>query len=257
MDKTPSQIFAEQLLSYQLKHAEAEARKSPEQKADEKRHNDALKLAAQQEKAEKESKKLTQLYSNWCKRDTWLVYEQAVYLADGRDPAAFNLVGSNNTQIWELTKSCGGHSLSLVNPKDKPSQWMVSPREWARWLKEKGYSVPVELTAILFPEQPIVTSKQKIAPAQESREKKKRDRLKALKAFVSDVEERARKSRVEFVKVAISVTKGDFLDVFYSQYPQYEKISLTTFEHDIAEIGLKFKSGSKSNKNNQLSKLFT
>lgn len=255
-NKTPTDIILEHFESSRRKQAELEARKSPEQKALEKRQAEEKRQAQLKTKAEKTSKKLTQLYSTWCKRDTWLVYKEALYLFVGQDPAETTVFDFINNGIWELARSCAGHSLNLANPKDKDTLWRVTPAEWARWLKEKGYAVPAELTAILSPITPIVTPEQKIAPAQQAREKKKRDRIQALKAFVIEIGERARKNKIEFDKQSIPVTKGDFLKVFHSQYPQIEEISLSTFDHDIAEIGLKFKPGTKPNKNNILVELF-
>lgn len=179
-----------------------------------------------------------------------------MHLLAERDPAKVMLLESINVDIWDLAKSCAGHSLKLVNPQDKHSLWRVTPSEWARWLKEKGCEVPSELVSILFPVSPVVTPEQKIAPAQQAREKKKRDRLKALRAFVNDIGERARKSNIEFDKESIPVTKEDFLKVFHSQYTQIKKTSMPTFNNDISDIGLKFKRGTNSSNNNMLTKLF-
>jgi hypothetical protein len=257
MDKTPVEILLEQIETLRRHHAEVEAKKSPAQKAAEKLQFETQRQAALKAKAEKNHQRLTRLFSEWCKRDTWLIESQAMHLLTGIDPSDATIFDAVDEKLWELVKSCAGHSLTITNRADKPNKWLVKPQEWVRWLNEKGYAVPTELTSILFPVTKEITPQLKIAPAQEAREKKKRDRLKALKAFVSDIGERTRKQGIEFDRQSIPVTKADFLKVFHSQHPQIDKISRATFDHDIAEIGLKFKHGTKSNKNNVLARVFS
>lgn len=256
MDKSSVELLLEQIETLRLHHAKLEARKSPAQKAAEKLQAESLRQAALKAKAAESHQRLIHLFSEWCKRDTWLIGSQAMHLLAGRDPSEVTIFDFIDEKLLGLVRSCAGHSLTVTNPADKPNKWLVKPREWVRWLNEKGYTVPAELTTILFPVSQEITPKQKIAPAQGAREKKKRDRLKALKAFVSDIGERTRKQGIEFDLQSIPVTKADFLKVFHSQYPQIDKISGATFDHDIAEIGLKFKHGTKSNKNNVLVQVF-
>jgi len=256
MEKTSVELLLEQIETLRLRHTEIEAKKSPAQKAAERLQFETQRQAALKAKAEKNHQRLISLFSEWCKRDTWLIESQALHLSAGTDPSDATIFDAIDEKLWELVKSCVGHSLSITNPTEKPSKWVVKPREWVRWLNEKGYPVPPELTSILFPATKEITPQLKIAPAQEAREKKKRDRLKALKGFVSDIGERTRKQGIVFDLKSIPVTKADFLRVFHTQYPQIDKISGATFDHDIAEIGLKFKHGTKSNKNNVLVQVF-
>lgn len=53
------------------------------------------------------------------------------------------------------------------------------------------------------------------------------------------------------------MTKSDFLKALGSQNPDYKKISMSSFDRDIADIGLKFKSGTKINKNNILKQILS
>lgn len=254
--KTTTASFIEQLELLQKVHAEARARITPEQRAEEQRQLEARRQAIAHKKAESHHRKLTELYGIWCKRDTWLIESQAMHLLAEREPTEITIFDGIDQELLALVKSCAGHSLQVINPAEKPGRWLVKPPEWVRWLKEKGYSVPKELTNILFPKPQEVTPQQKIAPAQDARERKKRDRQKALKAFMIDITDRARLKSITVDIQSIPVTKADFLQVFYRQYPQIDKISPTTFDHDIADIGIKFKHGTKSNKNNILMQLF-
>ena len=96
----------------------------------------------------------------------------------------------------------------------------------------------------------------KTSRATQSREKKKRDKILALKKFVADAGERARKTQVRWDDHAIPVTKEEFLKVFHRQYPRIERFSLDSFSTYLREIGIKFKHGVKPKLNNVLDQLF-
>lgn len=229
-----------------------EALKSPTQKAAEKQVLDLSREKQLQEKALKERQRKIALFSKWCKRDTWLIQSEALFLTMGCDPSQVTLFDRPTQEIAELVESCVGISLSVINPNDSKNKWRVTPSEWVRWVKYKGYPVPPELIDILFPSQP---SKPSIAKAQTSREQKKRDRQRFLNTFAFNIEQRAKEKNIAWDNKSIPVTKAEFLDVFYSQYPQIGKISDTTFAHDIAKIGLKFQAGTKCNPNNKLAQI--
>lgn len=229
-----------------------ESLKSPEQKA---RDRAAAEIAAtkrQQDKNLKEHERKTELYARWCKRDTWVIESEALFLLMGRDPKEVSYLDTPPKEVAELIESCAGVSLKVCNPTESKSKWRVRPQDWVQWVTAKGYAVPKELTSLLFPAAP---RKPSIAKAQESREQKKRDRQRYLKTFTFHVAQRAQSKGLVWDGTSISVTKAEFLDAFYAQYPQIGKISNATFDHDIAEIGLKFKAGTKTNPDNVLAKI--
>ena len=234
-------------------NAQNEGRKSPEQKARERQESALAQARRQQEKAAKESQRKRELYSKWCKRDTWRI-DEALHLLMGRDPQDATIFDDFGKELIELIESCVGYSLTVISPKESRKQWRVVPTEWVRWAKQKDLPVPEELTDLLFPQLP---NKPGIAKAQETREQKKRERQRFLKSFAFSIESKAREKNIPWESKAIPVTKDEFLDFFYSQYPQIGRISKFTFDHDIAEIGLKFKAGTKTNPNNPLVKILT
>lgn len=138
---------------------ENEARKNPEQRAREQAEG-TLQWAREREtkartKAEKEQLRLNELFSRWCKRDTWLIHDQAIALVRGHEPDTALSLGFTNKSLWELARSCAGHSLRVVNVNETPNLWRVEPREWVRWLREKGQAVPQELVNIVLPKRPV------------------------------------------------------------------------------------------------------
>jgi hypothetical protein len=207
-------------------------------------------------KKQKEQARLLELYSTWCIRDTWLIYSEAVPLSVGIAPRDMMVFDYLNPNPWELARNCGGHSLSVTNLPEKPERWRVEPREWVRWLMEKRQPVPRELIDVVLPKPNQAEPQKRTIRATMSREEKKRDRIKALKAFIDDVGQRARSKGVDWDLQSIPVTKAEFLVVFYQQYPQIEEISEDSFDRDIAEIGLRFKPGIKRNVNNMLAVLY-
>jgi hypothetical protein len=255
---TPSLLEIATLMmhEYSTTQAAKEASKSPEQQA---REAEQLRLKAHtnaQEKAKKEHTKLNNLFKDWLKRDTWLVLDEAMLLIKAEKPEDDTIFNLKDERLWTLVQSCAGYSLQLLNLEGKPKQWRVKPFEWVRWLKEKEQYVHPQLVELLYPKTDIKPTL-RTARAIQSREIHKRERQKAIKAFAIEAEKRARKNNIDWSNEAIPVTKVDFLRVLGYVNPVYKKITKGTFDNDIAEIGLKFKRGTKSNKNNVLKVLFS
>ncbi|SEL56963.1 hypothetical protein [Nitrosovibrio tenuis] len=246
---------------YTRLNQENEARKSAEQRAKEQAEN-TLRWAREREnkaqaKTEKERLRLKALFSQWCKRDTWLLHDEAIPLVKGYEPTTASLlVGFDNKSLGELAQSCAGHSLKVVNLNERQNLWRVEPREWARWLTEKGQAVPQELIDILLPKPNNAEPEKKTTRATQTRERKKRDKIVALKKFLADAGERARNAGLDWDEQAIPVTKDEFLEVFCRQYPKTEQIGADSFDRYIKEIGIKFKHGVKHKLNNMLFQLF-
>jgi hypothetical protein len=239
---------------------ENEARKSLEQREREASEN-MRRWAHEREdksraKTEKEFIRLTKLFDHWCKRDTWLIHDQAIALIKGCGPDTALPSGFARDGLWELVESCAGHSLKVVNINERANQWRVEPREWARWLKEKGYSVPQELINIVLPQPNQAEPEKKTSRATQTRERKKRDKITSLKKFLADAGERARNAGLVWDEQTIPVTKDEFLAVFFRQYPKIDKFSSDSFDKYINEIGVKFKHGVKPMLNNMLDRLF-
>jgi len=241
---------------YSIAKTANESRKSPEQRAQEAKQAQLSAKEFALEKAKKEQTKRDILLRSWIKRDTWLIYDEALPLTKAVKPDYETLFSPRDSDLWELVQSCAGHSLTLVNKEANPKQWLVEPFEWVRWLKEKGQHVHPQLVELLYPRTEIQPAL-KTAKAIQSREIKKRDRQKAIRTFALEAETRARKNNIVWNKEEIPVTKSDFLKVFGILNPAYKKINMATFDRDIADIGLKFKRGTKSNKNNVLKSIFS
>jgi hypothetical protein len=239
---------------------ENEARKGAEQRRRENAENTQRRTREREEKArvkvEKEHIQLTELFAKWCKCDTWLIYDQAIALTQGREPDTALLLGFAHNSLWGFVQSCAGHSFKVVNIKESPNQWRVEPREWARWLKEKAQAVPQELINIVLPKPNQAEPEKKASRATQTRERKKRDKIVALKKFLAEVGERARAAGLLWNEQAIPVTKDEFLAVFHCQFPKIVQIGADSFDKYIKEIGVKFKHGVKPKSNNMLSQLF-
>lgn len=229
-----------------------ESLKSPEQKAREMEASRLAQIKYKREKALKESQRRTTLFISWCKRDTWLIEPEALHLLMCKDPGEVNFLEGPTRELASFLEGCAGHSLQVVNLKDSKSKWRVKPVDWVTWAKSKGHPIPTELADVLFP-KPVISPS--ITKATERREQKKRDRQRYLKTFAFQIAERAREKGFAWDASSIPVTKSEFLDAFYLQYPQVAEISMTTFDHDIAEIKLKFKPGTKTNPDNVLAKI--
>jgi anion-transporting ArsA/GET3 family ATPase len=246
-------IFATE---YTAVNSANEARKSPEQLALDAQQASLRNKAFALERVKKAQIKSEALIRNWIKRDTWLVYDEALPLTKAEVPDEATLFNPRDSELWALTQSCAGHSLQLINLDANPKQWRVKPFEWVRWLKEKEQYIHLQLIELIYPKTTIQPTSQ-TAKATQSREITKRDRQKAIKAFALTADELARKNGIEWNSEAIPVTKTDFIQVFGAIYTAHKKVTLDTFDRDIAEIGLKFKRGTKSNKNNVLKQLFS
>lgn len=166
---------------------ENEAWKSHEQRAREDAEKTRRWAREREEKAqaktEKEHLRLNGLFLRWCKRDTWLIHDEAIALAKSREPNTNLLLDVTDNGLWELVQSCAGHSLKVVNIAEKPHRWRVEPREWARWLKEKGQAVPQELINIILPKPYQAEPEKKTSRATQTREKKCATRLQRLRNF--------------------------------------------------------------------------
>lgn len=102
-----------------------EARKTPEQRAHEAEQS---RLRVQASKIVKDNKKRVEndsLFKSWIKRDTWLVYDEALPLTKANKPEPETLFNSVDADLWALVQSCAGHSLALINKEAKPKQWRV------------------------------------------------------------------------------------------------------------------------------------
>jgi hypothetical protein len=252
--------FAELGQIYTRLNQENEARKSTKQRAREDAENRQRWALERENKAraktEKEHIRLRELFARWCKRDTWLIHYEAIALAKGWEPNTNLLLDVTDKGLLELVQSCAGHSLKVVNIAEKPARWRVEPREWVRWLKEKDQALPQELIDIILPKPNEAEPGKKTSRATLGRERKKRDKIVALKRFLADAGERARSAGLVWNEQAIPVTKDEFLAVFYRQYPKIEQIGADSFDGYIKEIGIKFKHGVKPKLNNMLSQLF-
>lgn len=253
-DKTLNFLNAihEELRKHQERQAQTRARMTPAQLADERKQIQARQIA----KEEKENAKLDSFFKLWLKRDTWLMYDEAMPLTKAEKPEEETIFNLRDEKLWSLIQSCAGHSLQLINPEAKPKQWRVKPSEWVHWLKLKEQFIHPQLEALIYPKTNIQPTL-KTAKAIQSREIIKRDRQKAIKTFAEEIEMRAQKLHIDWKREEIPVTKADFLEVLGKLSPAYNKISMDTFDRDIADIGLSFKRGTKSNKNNVLKTIFS
>lgn len=237
-------------------NAENEARKSPEQRAQEAKQAAIRAEANAIEKTKKEQIRCAELLKIWIKRDTWLIYDEAMPLTKAEKPEEETMFNLRDEKLWALIQSCAGHSLQIINLDAKPKQWRVKPFEWVKWLKLKEQFIHPQLEVLMYPKTNI-QSTLKTAKAIQSREIIKRDRQKAIKTFAEEIETRAQKLHIDWKREEIPVTKADFLEVLGKLNPAYKKISMDTFDRDIADIGLSFKRGTKSNKNNVLKTIFS
>ena len=252
-DKTLQFLKAmhEGLSKLQEQQAQIRARMTPEQLAEERRQIQVRQIA----KEEKEKAKLNEFFKSWLKRDAWLIYDEAMPLTKAEKPEEETILNLRDGKLWSLVQSCAGHSLQIINLDAKPKQWRVKPFEWVSWLKLKEQYIHPQLEALIYPQTSIQPTL-KTAKAIQSREIKKRDRQKAIKVFATEAETLAKKQNIDWSNEAIPVTKSDFLEVLAKVNPAYKKISIDTFDRDIADIGLKFKRGTKSSKNNVLKEIF-
>ncbi len=235
--------------------AERQASKTPQQRAEEAQRwaeNDRLNKI---NKLKKKNEELDILYRPWLKLDTWLIYDEAMPLLKGEKPEEDSIWFTKDPILWKTVGSCAGHSLSVINLGEDSKKWRVKPSEWIRWLIEKGYQVPNQLLCLL-PKSVATKSNAKTYAANLSKDLKKKERLKALKIFMADIGERTRKANLNWDPQKISVTKKEFLAVFFKQHPQIGVIGLETFSNDITHIGVKFASGTKTNKNNVLNMIY-
>lgn len=254
-DQAPINLFLNALEEFTKERKEAEARKSPEQRALEARQAELRTQALKREKINKEHSRCDALFNEWIKRDTWLIYDEAMPLTKGEKPESETILNLRDNKLWDLVQACANHSLKVINFEKKPEQWRVNPYEWVRWLKEKDCKVHQQLANLVYPKTNIPPTI-KTAKANNSRELIKAHRLKALRAFSSQVEELSRKANITWDMQAIPVTKKEFLEVFHKLNPAIKKISEDSFDRDIAEIGIKFQRGIKSSKNNKLKLIF-
>lgn len=243
------------VLEMAKKSEEIEARKSPEQRAREAEQSRQRAEAYALEKVKKEQSRCDALFRLWLKRDTWLIYDEAMPLTKAEKPDTETIFNLRDENLWVLVQSCAGHSLQIINLDEKPNKWRVVPFEWVRWLKLKEQVVHPQLEELLYPNNTALPSF-KTTKAIQTRETIKRDRQKAIKDFALKAEELAIKNHQQWNRHAIPVTKLDFLKVFGALNPAYKKINMATFDRDIVDIGLKFKRGTSSNKNNMLNALF-
>lgn len=253
--KTGLEVLGMMLEEFQKAKIASEARKTPAQLAIEKEQAALRSIELQKERELKEKKFISTLYDLWLKRDTWLVFDEATYLSAGKKPQE-STIFDTNTESYNFIKSCAGHSLEVLNIHEKPNLWRVKPFEWVRWLKEKQQTVHPELLRLLYPTSNAEPTA-KTTKASNSRSREKVMRQKAIKQFALDASEKARKLNIPWNSQEIAVTKLDFIKVFSKEYPDFKNISGDTFDRDIADIGLKFKSGTKSNKNNALKDIFS
>jgi len=210
----------------------------------------------------REKQKREALYATWCQRDTWVLKTEALPLAFGKAPSGDDLVSwllsSKERALYDLAVSCVGHSLTIVNKDAKQDEWRVTPLNWLRWLQEKKQPVDAVLVNALRSKLPDSASDEpKTKQANIARGKGKKDRLERLHRFVTVMDERAREANLGWDHREIPVTKKEFLDVFYRFNPQVKHFGLASFEHDFKTLGVKFKNGVKTNKNNVLKLMFS
>lgn len=235
---------------YSKANAANEARKSPAQIAHDEELAAQKNIQFQKERALKKANIISTLFKDWIKRDTWLIFDEAVFLRMGKPPQEPTFFDSK-TELHALAISCAGDSLKVLNLKEKPNLWRIQPFEWVCWLKQKNEYIHPQLVEMLFPKEDLKPNI-KTAKAIQSRETHKRDRQKALKAFAEQTENLARNKNIAWDSRAIPVTKLDFLAVFSKLNPVFKKITVGMLDNDNKVIGLSFKRGTKSNKNNIL-----
>lgn len=255
-DKIPFVEFIKAIGELNEKLREIESKKTPEQRAKEALQSQITQQAFRENKIKKEQARCDGLFTEWIKRDTWLIYDEAIPLITAEKPDVETVLNPRDSKLWALVLSCANHSLKVINfVEGKPKHWRIKPFEWVRWLKEKEWAVHPQLLNMIYPKIDLSPTI-KTTKAINSRELIKAHRLKAIKIFCNQITELSRKANVDWNEQAIPVTKKEFLEAFHKLNPAIKKISADSFDRDIAEIGIKFQRGIKSNKNNKLKLIF-
>jgi len=203
------------------------------------------------------------LYATWCQRDTWVLTTEALPLAFGEAPSGEDLItwfSGKEQALYDLAVSCVGHSLTIVNKDANQNEWRGTPLNWLKWLQEKRQPAEPESADALqsrLPGPSADVAEPKTKQANLARGAGKKERLDRLELFIAAMEEQARKAKLGWDRSKIPVTKKEFLDVFYRFNPQVKHFGLASFEHDFKILGVKFKSGVKTNKNNVLKLIFS
>lgn len=96
----------------------------------------------------------------------------------------------------------------------------------------------------------------KTARATHKKQNIKADRLKALEAFLNEMDRRAKAADRCWTRSNIPITKRDFCSVFKRKNPNFKETSNRTISNDLGQFGVHFDRGTKHKKNNALESIF-
>jgi hypothetical protein len=256
------EAFADAARQLHEKESARRAAMTPSQRAAEDGVRNRAEASKQAAKAEKERQRLQGLCKEWWSHDTWDVDSEAIPLALGLDPkTALPFLPPMADRIRELVKRADGPFLTLYPATSIFGGKRVRPAEFVRFLVEKGEQVPDPMRALVTPQGETAARGQdatgvpklRTAAANATREEQKRDRKKALQEFKAETDRRAKKRGQNIDWSALSVTKKDFLAVFFHANPGLAKrFGRSSFNNDFGELGIKFRRGVKHKLNNML-----
>lgn len=223
----------------------------------------ALKqLQAFNEKLQQQSKWIDQsnhpelpaIMDEYAKRDFWVLRE-ALNLLRGYHP---HRNGWGESGDLERAKSCvgPGGSLSVINLQAPVRKWQVKPKDFIKWAEEKGLPLyPAMKHVMTSPAHLSKPIKQtRTSQANQTRQSEKKARLENLEWMRNEIDSRTVERNWD--SSSIPATKDDFHIVFFSVFPNRDKVKVDTLACDLPKIGIKFQPGRKVSKNNLLAKLF-
>jgi hypothetical protein len=152
------------------------------------------------------------------KRDFWLLSEGLNLLYQSHP---HNTSPSGGCYTYRaLAEHCigPGGSLAVVNPEASFRKMKIRPTELFEWARYK--------------------------------------RLRQLRTFINDIEQRLKAANRNWDCTCLPVTKHDFAEMFFKHYPDVKKVAVATLADDLRQFGVKFRQGTSHTKNNVLNKLF-
>jgi len=186
------------------------------------------------------------------KRDFWLLSEGLNLLYQSHP---HNTSASGGCYTYRaLAEHCigPGGSLAVVNPEASFRKMKIRPTELFEWARYKNITIPSELQQALVP----APSSAPTAAALRTKTNIKQERLRQLRTFINDIEQRAKAANRNWDCTCLPVTKHDFAEIFFNRYPDVKKVSVATLADDLHQFGVKFRQGTSHTKNNVLNKLF-
>lgn len=172
----------------------------------------------------KSTEHLTSFFESHLKKDSWLVFDEAIPISNGIAP---NEAGSielySKTWYRELKDLAlaaqGNKTLSIINHESKPKQWRVTPKAFVKWALEKEININPVLVEVIKLEKKTPSFKKAHGNTESNAQKRESILVAALAVLAAYPDKCKLNGKVSAAKIADQIEQKSDIWFGYDDIP--------------------------------------